>query len=172
MYVCMYVFMSVWGESMFQKTRSDSVRKPFSIWRLTQFFEICEGGYFWRPQTYILTYIRTVTRIQIAPTSNLKAEGREKRAWQRPRASRRARTTMGQTCYEYRCSSTPPRRGCIRQACMYVRQARMYVCRAGMYVCMYVCQAGMYVCQACMYVWEKDRALETRSESLRKPFSI
>ena len=44
----------------------------------------------------------------------------------------------------------------------------MYVCRAGMYVC----QAGMYVCQACMYVWEKNRALETRSDSLRKPFSI
>ena len=37
--------------------------------------------------------------------------------------------------------------------------------------CMYVCQACMAVCQACMYVWENP-APETRSDSLRKPFSI
>ena len=55
---------------------------------------------------------------------------------------------------------------------MFANHVCMFAELVCMYVCMYVCQAGMYVCQACMYVWEKNRALETRSDSLRKPFSI
>ena len=32
------------------------MRKTFSIVTFNTFFEICEGGYFWRPQTYIHAY--------------------------------------------------------------------------------------------------------------------
>ena len=83
MYVCMYVSNHV---CMFEtinhhpRTGSNSLRKTFSIKRFIQFFEICEGGVLLEApdiHTNIHTYL---TWTQIAPTSNLKAEGREKRA--------------------------------------------------------------------------------------------
>ena len=39
----------------------DSSRKTFSIERFIQFFEICEGGYFWRPQTSMYVCLRCLS---------------------------------------------------------------------------------------------------------------
>ena len=43
-YVCMYVCMFEASERVCLRGGSDSLRKTFSIERLIQFFEFCEGG--------------------------------------------------------------------------------------------------------------------------------
>ena len=43
------------------RAESDSSRKTFSIERFIQFFEICEGGYFWRPQTIMYVCLSEVS---------------------------------------------------------------------------------------------------------------
>ena len=56
-HVCMYVCRSQTnGMCMFQRV-SDSLRKAFSIERLIQFFENCEGGYLWKPRQYASMYV-------------------------------------------------------------------------------------------------------------------
>ena len=64
MYVCLpslYVCLPSWYVCVYASVRmseknnapEDEVRflgKTFSIWCLIRFFEICEGGYFWRPR--------------------------------------------------------------------------------------------------------------------------
>ena len=60
------------GKNHVPETRSDSLRKPFSIWRLIQFFKICEGGYGGRsrypeslcPWSSSYTYIHTSLAIR------------------------------------------------------------------------------------------------------------
>ena len=53
MYVCLLSVYVCLREIVLQKTRSDSLGKRSVFDVYFNLFEICEGGYFWRPQTYI-----------------------------------------------------------------------------------------------------------------------
>ena len=57
MHACLLSVYVCLGKIVLQRTRSDSLRNTCSIWRLIQFFEICEGGYFCGAHTYILTHV-------------------------------------------------------------------------------------------------------------------
>ena len=56
-YVCMYVCMFETSQRVCLRGGSDSLRKTFSIERLIQFFEFCEGGYFWKPKSHPSKYV-------------------------------------------------------------------------------------------------------------------
>ena len=56
MYVCMFET----SQRVCLRGWSDSLRKTFSIERLIQFFEFCDGGYFWKPKSHPSMYVCNV----------------------------------------------------------------------------------------------------------------
>ena len=128
-----------------------------------QFFEICEGGYFWRPHTCIHTY-------------EVKANcGHFKFSrWRRRNASMAARELRKSFCGQI---VQPPVYVCMSS--MYVYMPSMYAWTPSMYVCMhaknvcmprmYVWTPSMYVCLLSVYVCLREIELQkTRSDSLGK----
>ena len=161
MYVCLLSVYVCLGKLVLLRTRSDSLRNTCSIWRLIQFFEICEGGYFWRSHTCIHTY-------------EVKANcGHFKFSrWRRRNASMAARELRKSFCGQI---VQPPVYVCMSSICVYMPS--MYAWTPTMYVCMHaknVCMDAKHVCmfteRVCMF--EGNRAPEDEVRFLRKTFSI
>ena len=89
----------------------DSLRKMFSIWTTIQFFEICEGGYFRSPQTYI----QTLHYYGYEPTINILDPSVER------------------VCSMYVCMYV-----CLKHPSMLVCLKSLNVHLVCMYACMYV----------------------------------
>ena len=106
----------------------DSLRKMFSIWTTMQFFEICEGGYFWSPQTYI----QTLHYYGYEPTINILEPSVERVS------------SMYVCMYVY--LKHPNMLVCLKSLSVYVclTPVNMHVCLGclSMYVCLQACLYG------------------------------
>ena len=118
MYVCMPRLYVCLGQNHAPETRSDSLRKPFSIWHLIHLFKICERGGGGRsrypeslcPWGSLHTYIHT----SLAIRNPRQREGFWKTAHRHRTFETYIPTSQSAVCYKYAFQNHSPCEGFLQ----------------------------------------------------------